>query len=705
MDEKLKNSIREILRQAGLPGIDPVLREIPFKGQIGLAFSNVFQLAREAYPDAPKKELKQHAEELSEQIAAKLTELGEFDKVEAVKGYVNCFFNPDSFARDITARILDGGTDWGRREMSGGKVMVEYSQPNTHKAFHIGHVRNVCTGAALVRCFRYSGRNTLAANYYGDIGSHVFKSLWHLEKFHPDLKDAPDEPKERGRWLGNVYAKAQVELDESKNLLDNVWDLLKPLYRILKNALYDQKLTFGLFSYSPDLLDIAKNEIDLFENTSTEHQIRCIDHLARHAPVLLDRAINSDVVPYENHNWEPARVLTKKLLDIIGSVDFHQILTRPLELIAIADRWNLRDPDLINLWEKTKKWSFDDFYRIYDELGAAFDKEFYESEVEEEGLHIVNELVQMDIVTESSGAKIVEIDQRLHEKFDFPLKDKYRVAVLVRADGASLYGAKDLALAKRKFEDFGIDESIYVVGNEQKFYFQQLFQMLRLMGFPQWEKCYHLSYELVMLPSGKISSRSGQVILYDDVMNELKGRALDVVREKNPSLDENAKLDVADSVAIGSLIYGMLRVDTNKKIEFDFDEVLDFNGRSAPYIQYACARASSIARKAASEGIVIPDRVADSDFHADLQPVEIDLVGMLGKFPDIVRKVADDKKPIHLATYAYDLAVAFSDFYHQCPVLTAEPGILRNRLLLVRAVRITLDAALGLLGIKAPDVM
>ena len=700
MFERLRSLVLQILKIEGLPEVEPSLREIPFQGQLGLAVSNIFQVAREAKPDADKKELKVYADEIAHLIAGKLEETAEFERVEAVKGYVNCFFNPGAYARDLVGKILDETFEWGMGEERGGKVMVEYSQPNTHKAFHIGHVRNVVTGAALVRCFRYAGRETIAANYFGDIGSHVFKSLWYLESVEGGLDNAPGDAVERGRWLGDIYAKADAMLEESRALQDAVWEILKPLNVALKRAWQDDNIIREL-EIDPLIRRIALNEEDLFENRATEDVADIMRELAEKSVRVanLYRALRSDV------SWEKIGVFVKSLNTLMSAPDFDEKWYRPKEVIVVAERWYDGDPVLMSLWNETREWSFDDFHRIYDELDAPFDVEFSESEVEPEGLEIVKELEDKGIVTISAGAKIVEIDKELHERIGEPLKDKYRVMVLVRADGTSLYGAKDLALAKRKFEEYGIEESIYVVGNEQKFYFQQLFQILRLMGFPQWEKCVHLAYELVMLPGGKISSRKGQVVLYDDVMTELRERALDVVNEKNPGLEQEIKNTVAEQVALGALIYGMLRVDTNKKINFDFDEVLDFDGRSAPYIQYACARANSIFRKGATEGIDIPDAVNESDFSDELTPVEIDLVGILARYPGIVQKVVEDTKPIHLATYVYDLAVAFSDFYHQCPVLSAEESVRRSRMLLVRAVRITLESALGILGIPAPDIM
>ncbi|HEX9746318.1 MAG TPA: arginine--tRNA ligase [bacterium] len=600
MSDTLDNKILQVLRENGLPEVFPSLREIPFPGQLGVALSNVFQIARAAYPGADKKQLKEKADEIAQLIGYNLDSSGIFEKVEVVKGYVNCFFKPPAFASDLISNVLMNGISWAEsKETTPGRAMVEYSQPNTHKAFHIGHVRNVVTGSCLIRCMEYSGRDVVAANYYGDIGTHVFKSLWYLENY------AQGEMIEGslGQWLGNQYQNAE--------------------------------------------------EILSSDDTLREEALR-----------------------------------------------------------GIAERWYSGDPQLIARWEETRGWSLDEFRRIYKELDARFDVDFFESQVEVEGLKIVDELVEEGIAAISGGARIVEIDVKLHEKFpgEFPLvngeiKDKYRVLVLVKSDGSSLYGSKDLSLAKKKFEDFEIDESIYVVDNSQKFYFEQVFQILRIMGFPQWEKCFHLSYELVMLPEGKMSSRKGQVVLYDDVKTELERRALDVVREKNPNLPDKAKKQVASDVAMGALKYGMLRVDTNKIIHFDFDDVLDLEGRSAPYIQYAGARASSILRKAKDEKIKVPDNVTDSDFSYDMETAEIELIKMINRLPEIVRKVSDEKKPIHLASYAYELAVAFSDFYHACPVLKAEGDILRSRLLLVKASRITIKSALWLLGINSPDVM
>ncbi|MFH1675902.1 MAG: arginine--tRNA ligase, partial [bacterium] len=697
---KYEKIIASAVESEGVKNIAPVLRDIPFKGVLGLALSNVFEMARMLKPDAEKKELAEFASALAVRIAKRLNETGEFEEVSAEKNYVNCIFKLRRFAYELAAKILSGRADWGKLEFAntgraGSRVMVEYSQPNTHKAFHVGHVRNVALGSALVRCFRYGGHKTLAANYFGDIGTHVFKSLWYLEKIESGIENAPDDIRLRGRWLGEIYAKADSLLDESQELKNRIWDIIKTVSVELK----------PLWSEKPDstLKRIALNEEDLFENRPPSEIDSLIENLYRESFVLFDKAVHDGKIETDGETHE----LLIKLNMIISSMDFREIWDRESEVRDIARRWSAGDEKLVSLWRTTRQWSLDDFDRIYRELDAPFDSEtvFCESKVEKEGVKIVDDLLKMGIVTASEGAKIIEIDKMLSAKFGEPEQDKYRVAVLIKADGSSLYAAKDLALAKRKFEDFDIEESVYVVDSSQKFYFEQIFQILRLMGFAQWEKCFHLSYELVMLPGGKMSSRSGNVVFYDDVKEELEKRAYEVVSEKNPDISEDEKQSVARMVAKGALFYGLLRVDTNKKINFDFEEVLDFDGRSAPYIQYAGARASSILRKAESSGFIIPENFNEEIFASELTPAETELLKLLAQFPGIVEKVIETKKPIHLTTYAYDLAVQFNDFYHRCPVLSENENVRTYRLILVNAFRITEEIVLNLLGIPAPSVM
>jgi arginyl-tRNA synthetase len=243
-----------------------------------------------------------------------------------------------------------------------------------------------------------------------------------------------------------------------------------------------------------------------------------------------------------------------------------------------------------------------------------------------------------------------------------------------------------------------------VVDARQSLYVQQIFKILELMGFPEAAKCQYLPYEFLTLPEGTMSSRSGNAIFFEDVAAEAVNRARAAVEEKNPDLPEEKKAEIAQSVGIGALLYGMLDRDNNKVLVFDWETALSFDGHAAPYIQYAHARACRILERARAEGIGLPD--AATALHlSESTTEELNLLEQIGNFPAEVRRAAETDKPLIISNYVYDLAKRFSDFYGACPVMQAEPETRTARLALVDATRQTLANALALLGIHAPDVM
>jgi len=243
-----------------------------------------------------------------------------------------------------------------------------------------------------------------------------------------------------------------------------------------------------------------------------------------------------------------------------------------------------------------------------------------------------------------------------------------------------------------------------VVDSAQSFYFQQVFKVLELMGFPQAAECRHLPYERLTLPGGSMSSRSGNIISFEDVAADAIQRARAAVEEKNPDLPEEKKTVIAEEIGIGALIYGMLDRDNNTVIVFDWEQALSFDGHAAPYIQYAHARACRILERAQAEGIARPDASTTLRL-ADPATEELNLLERIGNFPAEVRRAAEIDKPLIVSNYVYELAKCFSDFYGACPVMQAEGETRTARLALVDATRQTLANALALLGIHAPDVM
>ncbi|MEI6705256.1 MAG: arginine--tRNA ligase, partial [Deltaproteobacteria bacterium] len=254
---------------------------------------------------------------------------------------------------------------------------------------------------------------------------------------------------------------------------------------------------------------------------------------------------------------------------------------------------------------------------------------------------------------------------------------------------------------------YHVDRSIYVIDVRQSLHMQQTFAILKLWGFPQAEKCYHLSYGYVSLPEGAMSARRGRVVLFKEVYDEAIQRVLAVIAEKNPGMLESERTGVARKIGLGALAYSMLSVDNNKDIVFDVNDALSFDGRTGPYIQNAYVRANSILKKywlekQLAEGADLPP----AKFEFILTKHEIELIEQITRFPALVQQAANEYRPMIIAAYVYDLANTFHSFYHAVPVLQADDVSVKSaRLRLVAAAKQTISNALALLGITAPEVM
>ncbi len=361
------------------------------------------------------------------------------------------------------------------------------------------------------------------------------------------------------------------------------------------------------------------------------------------------------------------------------------------------------DPSVRELWRVTREWALEELRDVLRILDVKMDVWFYESEVDEPSKAIVEELIQKGIADDErpqGGAVIVKIDEKLGLT-----KEKYRTNVILRRDGTTLYLTKDLALAKVKFETYHVDRSIYVVDVRQSLHLQQAFAILKLWGFPQADKCYHLGYGFVSLPEGAMSSRRGRVVLFKEVYDEAIKRVLAVESERSGNIPEGERVKIAEQIGLGALVYSMLAVDNNKDIVFDINEALSFDGRTGPYIQNAHVRANSILRKSQVEGQKSGD-LGPLTFDYELTKHEIELIEQISQLPAKVQQAANEYRPLVMAQYAYDLANVFHSFYHAVSVLQAENENMKTaRLKLVAAAKQTIANALRLLDIQAPDVM
>ena len=543
-----------------------------------------------------KKELRARTSGLSVQVAKDIAEAVSLDALqgvgsaEAEGGYLNFYLDPAVASREVIGAVLEKGGDFGRGEPRDERVMVEFSQPNTHKDFHVGHLRNVVLGNALANLFEFGGYEVLRANYYGDHGIHVAKALWgHL---HPDLL--------------------------------------------------------------------------------TEAEILLCEPALRSVYARVERLLNTDS---DNSRIPEIRATAER------------------ETMQILQQLGDSSSDIYALWQRTRQEDLNVFRGIYSDLGVRFDLEFYESEVEKLTSAIVDELLEAGIAvveTEGEYAGTVAVD------FSAYGDPELGRIVLRRSDGTTLYQTKELALAKVKFDDYKVDRSLYVVGSEQSLYFQQVFAILKLWGFAAAEKCQHVSYELVQLASGKMSSREGTVVPYRSFIEEAKELALSLARERGISSTPEA---VACQVAFGAVKYAFLRVDTNKTILFDWEQALSFDGNAGPYLQYAFARSNKLLTGFA------PDIQRLIGLSYTPQPAEVELCRSLADFRECVSQALDTMAPNLIANYLYDLTRAFTDFYQSCPVLKAEDDVRFYRQSLVAGFNTVLAIGANLLGMELPEEM
>ncbi|MEO7994654.1 MAG: arginine--tRNA ligase, partial [bacterium] len=528
------------------------LRDIPFDGASGFGTALPLALAgqaKERHPDLANPALAQAvAGEFVTHFAGR-PELGTISV--APNGFLNFVFPKGDLLTQTVTTILAAGDTFGRATLQQpGRVMVEYSQPNTHKGFHIGHLRNAVLGASLVNIYRAAGYDTVSANYYGDIGTHVIKTLWAYERFYRGQEPA----KRRGTFLGDVYTFAESKYSASEALKDKA---LAWLMRLVKAPESEGETGLGkqLMRFLTDervALNANLGKRELWTNIT-----RAVEFVLR-ALAMLDHE-DQAILLVSAREYDPATPTWQYSFDVLDTFT----------------RWENKDPELIALWHETRQWSLDEFHEIYGQLGITFDVEFTESEEEEPGKSYVQELLAQGIAMQDAGALIVRIDELLAARgLQDPEKQRYRTLIILRADGSSLYATKDLSLARKKFQDRGITQSIYVVADEQAFYFEQIFKVLELAGFEQATDCYHLSYGLVTLPDGKMSSRKGNVVLYFPFVKEMLDAAWRIVTEKQPDLADVYRARIARQVAFGAMKYDMLKVDATRTIVFDKDEAL-----------------------------------------------------------------------------------------------------------------------------------
>ena len=404
------------------------------------------------------------------------------------------------------------------------------------------------------------------------------------------------------------------------------------------------------------------------------------DHLAGKYYVEFDKAYKVEI----------SQLMTE------GKTEDEAKKTAPLmlETQEMLQKWEQGDEETMALWRKMNDWVFAGFAETYKKIGVSFDKVYYESNTYLLGKDVVEEGLKNGVFfKKENGSVWIDLkEEGLDEK------------LVLRADGTSVYITQDLGTTDLKFNDYHNDKSIWVVCNEQDYHFQVLFAIMNKLGRAYADGCYHLSYGMVDLPSGKMKSREGTVVDADELVAEMIETAAETTRERG-KIDDFSKEEAESlfqKLALGALKYFLLKVEPKKRMLFNPAESIDFQGNTGPFIQYTHARICSIFRKAESLNVPVNKQVKAIDL---LKP-ESELIYLLNEYPTAIKKAGDEYSPAIIANYVYELAKTFNQFYAEVSIMNETDGDKQQfRLSLIKVVAETISKAMGLLGIQVPTRM
>jgi len=550
------------------PGVSMGL-SFPPRPELGDLSVACFDLAKDKQRPAPEV-----ARELEASLKADLNLKKYLADVQAAGSYLNFFISPEYLAAALIKEVRRAGAKYGQNDSGQGKkVLVEYSNVNTHKEYHVGHLRNITYGEAATRLLAANGYQAIPVSYVNDFGIHVAKTIWNWRRD----KAYQTRPENKGYLLGQCYVAASKEL--------------------------------------------------------------------------------------------------------AGHPEYQS------EVAAIMKSIESRRGAAYALWQETRQWSIKYFQTIYQELGAKFDYIFYESEVVDDGLKLVQELRQKGILVKSEGAIIANL-----EKYDLG------VLPIIRTDGTALYPVGDLSLAAEKFRKYALDLSIYVIDVRQSLYFKQLFKILELSGYRP--AVLHLSYDFVTLPGGMMSSRTGNVVTYEELKGKLLEKLIAETKERHADWTAKRVRQAALDLTAATIKFELLKVGHEKIITFNIDEAARFDGFTACYLEYSYARLKSVVRRERPWSLITPLKSA-----ALQEAKEKQLLMKIARYPEAVKSAAHHYDPSVLAKYLFELSQLSNDYYHSVNILKAPAAVKRARLVLVKAVAQTLKNGLNLLGIKALEEM
>lgn len=585
----LKNTISQVVDELYNIKIksSDIIIEIPKDSSHGDLSSNIaMQIVREA---------KENPRVIGEKITTKLKELLN-EKVDSIDiagaGFINFKINDKAFER------IESEFEYKFKDK---KVIVEWTDPNPFKEFHIGHLYSNIVGESISRLIKSQGAQIKRVTYQGDVGMHVAKSIWGiinlLKQDNLKIENIESKPiRERVNFLGKAYAFGAKEFKDNEKATEEI------------------------------------KEINLLIYLSAQKRL------------------------IEEENWEP-------------QVDYKSLIKTS----------NFDIQNIEKIFRLGRKWSLDYFDMMYSRMGSHFDKNYFESEVGEVGLKIIKEYLPKGVFKESDGAIVFQgEDYGLHTR------------VFVNSLGLPTYEAKELGLAPTKYRDFKYDISIILTGNEINDYFKVLLKVMSIVNPELAEKTIHMSHGMVKLPEGKMSSRTGNIITGEWLVEE----ALSQIKTKSDTLTD----EEFEKIAVASVKYALLKHSIGDDIVFSIKESISFEGNSGPYLLYSYTRANSVINKYGKE--------LQKENIIQLDEDEKNILIKLSMFGETVSKATELFSPHILCGYLYDLSQLFNKFYNSHSILNSgDEHITLQRVYICNEFCKTLKSGLELLGIETVERM
>ena len=353
-------------------------------------------------------------------------------------------------------------------------------------------------------------------------------------------------------------------------------------------------------------------------------------------------------------------------------------------------KWENKDEYVYNLWKKMNSWVYDGFEETYKKIGVDFDKNYYESDTYLLGKKVIEIGLEKNVFfKKNDGSVWIDLtSDGLDEK------------ILLRSDGTAVYMTQDIGTAIQRHEDFGFSDMTYTVGNEQEYHFKVLFLILEKLGYSWAKNCYHLSYGMIDLPSGKMKSREGTVVDADVLVDDMieNSRIISSELGKFHENDTNESNNLYKTIALGALKYFILKVDARKRMLFNPEESIDFNGNTGPFIQYTYARINSILNKNKLELNMSSD--------ISINKKEKDLIKNILEFPKVIQEAAKSFNPSLIANYIFELVKEYNSYYQSTSILKAEAdSLVIFRVLLSKRISTNIKSGMSLLGIDVPERM